>query len=46
MRDHLRKFGAGALIAFTVKGFAATGLIAFAAAKSMGLLRITYLRDI
>lgn len=34
--SHLRKFGIGVLIAFTVKGLATTGLIAFVAAKSLG----------
>lgn len=31
-----RKLGAGVLIAFTLKGLATTGLIVFAAGKSMG----------
>ena len=37
-RSRLRKLGVGVLVAFTVKGLATTGLIAFAAAKSFGFL--------
>ena len=36
LKGHWRKFGVGVLIAFTVKGLATTGLIVFAAGKSLG----------
>jgi hypothetical protein len=37
VKGHWRKLGAGVLIAFTLKGLATTGLILFAAGKSLGL---------
>jgi hypothetical protein len=37
MAGRLRKLGAGVLLAFTLKGMATTGLIAFAAHKGFGM---------
>jgi hypothetical protein len=37
MVDRLRKLGLGLLLAFTLKGLATTGLIAFAALKGLEL---------